>query len=201
MEKELPLANAGDFGASGLFCAKLLKLSPPDWLAKDSKVLLPPTLPKTFGMLLSIGAELAPIAGGLPKAGGVALTPNAVAPKPPPKIGFGAPNVGGDPNTDLVLNVGAWPKAGCAPITGCSTPMGAALAAAPPNTDGDPGEANPGVTLLAAPPKKDVVPVLGVDPNIESVFGALLSKIDFCGVPNVFIVVAFPPKMEPGEVA
>lgn len=60
--------NTGDFGVSALFCAKLLKLNPPDWFAKDSNVLLPFTFPKTFGILLSIGAGLPPKVGGLPNA-------------------------------------------------------------------------------------------------------------------------------------
>lgn len=97
--------------------------------------------------------------GGLPNAGGVALTPNAVAPKPPPKIGFGAPNVDVDPNTGFVLNEGAWSKAGSAPNTGCSTPIDGALDTATPNGDVDPDDANPVVALLAVPPKKDVFPV------------------------------------------
>lgn len=109
--------------------------------------------------------------------GGVALTPNAVGPKPP-KIGFGGANVGGDPNTGLVLNEGVCPKTDCAPNAGCSTPIGDVLAAVPPNTDGDPAEDNPEVTLFAAPPKKDAEPVFDVEPNIESDFGALLSKMD-----------------------
>lgn len=197
VEKELPLVNTGDFGVSALFCAKLLKLNPPDWFAKDSNVLLPFTFPKTFGILLSIGAGLPPKVGGLPNVGEV--TPNVVDPKPPPKIGFGAPNVGGDPNIGLVLNEGACPKAGCAPNTGCSTPIGDVLAAAPPNTDVDPDDGNAGVILFAVLPKKDVEPVFDVESNIESDFWALLSNIDIWGDPNVFIVVAFPPKIEVAE--
>lgn len=141
-------------------------------------MLLPPTFPKTFGMLLSIGAGLPPIVGGLPNAGGVALTPNGdgVVPKPPPKIGFGGLNVAADPNTGLVLNEGVWPKIGCTPNTGCSTPIDDVLAAPPPNTD-DPIKDNAEV-LFAAPPKKDAEPVFDAESNIESDFGALLSKMD-----------------------
>lgn len=105
------------------------------------------------------------------------MTPNAVVAKPVPKTGFGAPNVGADPNIGLALNEGVCPKAlGCAPNTSCSTPIGDVLAAVSPNTDGDPAEDNAGVTLFVAPPKKDVEPVFDVEPNIESDFWALLSK-------------------------
>ena len=127
--------------------------------------------------------------------GGVALTPNGVVPKPPLKIGFGGPNVAGDPNTGLVLNLGVCPKIGCAPNTGCSTPIGDVLTAAPPNTDGDPAEDNPEVTLFVAPPKKDAESVFDAESNIKSDFGALLSNMGS----NVFIEEVFPPNMEPDE--
>lgn len=125
--------------------------------------------PKTFDML-SRGAGVAPIAGGLPNAGGAAVAPNAVPPNPPPNGGFEAPNAGGDPNTGLVSKEGAWPKAVCPPNTGCSIPSGDALAPTLPNTDGDPGEVTPALVLVGGvPPKKDPV-VYDVPPNIEPDF-------------------------------
>lgn len=141
-------------------------MSPPGWVAKDSNVLLPVTVPKTLDILLSIAVGL-PIAGGLPNAGGDAVAPNAAVPNASPKIGFVEPKVGADPNTGLVPNAGACPKAGCAPSTGCSMPIGEALA---PNIDVDPGDAAPGAALGAPPPKKDVDPVFGVPSNIDPDF-------------------------------
>lgn len=57
--------NDGGAGASGVFCAKLPKVSPPFWPARASKLLGPPGLLNTFCIDAVLrGGGLPPIAGG-----------------------------------------------------------------------------------------------------------------------------------------
>lgn len=57
--------NTG-FSGSEVFWAKLPNVRPPDWLAKDSNVLLPVVFPNTVDILFPSGEGLPPIEGGLP---------------------------------------------------------------------------------------------------------------------------------------